>query len=250
MYPRLSWSTLQQIEDCPQRYLLHRQRKRKPLPERLVLVGNVIHYVSEQLILGAVSAGEIVSQAVRDFDRRVAEAHTLGWDAIELQMNRSRVITGAWKLAELYDELFRETERAAIKPEMHLFKFYKGWALEGYIDIAVMDSEHRRLVQGVFDVKTGTSHKKGQLQFYDVLIEAYFGMRPDRLAWIEPLGRGIVPVVVTPEENHEMKKRIKSAVELITTGEFPATGFPKKCSWCPSEPFCPATQAARNMKIG
>ncbi len=247
-YPRLSWSTLKNIEECAQRYPLHRERKRTPLPERWVLVGNVMHYVSEQLIMGVLQVGDIVEAAVRDFERRVREAHTLGWDASEMAEHRQRVITGAWKLAELFDDEFSSVDRGDLRSEMHLFRFYRGWCLEGYMD--VVHTEGRDKVLAVYDVKTGSSHTQGQLQFYDVLVEAYFGRRPEKLAWIEPLARGIVPVVVTPEENHEMKKRIKAAVDVITTGEFPATGFPKKCGRCPSEPFCPATQAARNMKIG
>lgn len=251
MYPRLSWSTLKAIEECEQRYLLHRERKRTPIPERYVLVGNVMHYASEQLVLGGVGHEMIVAQAVWDFDRRVREARTLGWDADELHEKRENVKAGVWRLAEIFDELFANVERDLIKPEMHLYSFHpSGWAIEGYIDLAVVTPVPGRVVTDVFDVKTGSSHEAGQLQFYDVLIETYFGRRPERLGWIEPLGRGLVEVPVTPEENHEMKKRIKAALEVITKGEFDTTGFPKKCGRCPSEPFCPATDAARKMEFG
>jgi CRISPR/Cas system-associated exonuclease Cas4 (RecB family) len=188
----------------------------------------------------------------------VAEARTLGWNEAETAEARDKVTYGAWRMVELYEEEFglgdKQAEREGqILSEMHLFKFYKGWCLEGYIDVAVQpDREVHTLpekLEAVYDVKTGTSHEQGQLQFYDVLVEAYFGMRPKRLCWIEPLARGVVEVMVTPEENFAMKQRIKAAVESIQANEFPTSGFPKKCGWCSSSPFCPATERARNMKL-
>ncbi len=249
MYPRLSWTTLQAWEDCPQRLLLHRQRKRKPISQRYVLVGSVLHYVSEQLLLRANDISDIVQQADRDFMRRVQEADVLGWDADELDENRERVTTGAWRLAELYDEEFGGTDRAALIPELHLFQFYPGWALEGYMDIAVMES-HRAYAERVYDVKTGTSHQAGQLEFYSVLCEARFGVRPEYLAWIEPLARGVVEVPVTDQAHEEMKLRVVAAVKGIRAGDFVTSGFPKKCSRCPSETMCPATDWARAGRLG
>ncbi len=247
MYPRLSWSTLSAFEECPQRYLLHRQRKRSLIPERYVLVGNVLHYASEQLILRGVPETQVASAALADFDRRVAEATSLGWDDAEREEQRAKVGHGVWRLIELFAEEFETIPDWHLKSEVHLYQFYPGWAIEGYMDVVVQaDRGH---VKRVYDVKTGTSHKAGQLEFYSVLCEAYFGERPEKLAWIEPLGRGVVEVVVTDEDHMEMKRRIRDAVIHIRSDVFPTDGFPKKCSRCNSEQFCPATEQTRAMKL-
>lgn len=249
MYPRISYLSLTKYEDCNLRLKLHRERKYKQIPTRFVLVGNVLHYVSEQLLLRSISEQEIVSQAVLDYERRVSEADTLGWDAEELEEGRIKVVNGAWRLIEIYAKVFEQYKREQLLPELHLFKFYEGWSLEGYMDVVVMH-ENRRMALNVIDVKTGTSHKRDQLVFYAVLCEAYFGTLPHWLAFVEPLARGYVPVTITPEDVASMKERIKAAVLGMQADAFEATGFPKKCSWCPSETMCPATAAARAGKIG
>jgi CRISPR/Cas system-associated exonuclease Cas4 (RecB family) len=249
MYPRLSWSSLNAYEECAMRHKLQRARKRKPIPEHVILVGNVLHYASEQLILGSCSADEIVEQSVRDFDRRVDEATMLGWDAQEIDEHRGRVFQGASRLVELYAEEFKDWIGVwgGLVAELHILKFYRSWALEGYMDVAMMT--HENVPKAIYDVKTGSSHKRGQLEFYSVLCEAYFGAKPDHLYWIEPLGRGIVEVVVTDEEHNEMQQRIAQAAEKIMKGEFPVSGFPSKCGWCSSRDFCSATEASRTGKF-
>lgn len=249
MYPRISYTSLTKYEDCHLRLKLHREHKYKQIPTRFVLVGNVLHYVSEQLLLRAIPEQEIVEQALHDFDRRVREADNLGWDAEEQATAKEKIARGAWRLVEIYAELFGGYKREQLIPELHIFKFYEGWSLEGYMDIAVM-REDRRIALKVFDVKTGTSHKADQLTFYAVMCEAYFGEAPEELAFIEPLARGIVPVTLTPGDRDSMKDRIKRAVIGMQNDDFGATGFPKKCSWCPSETVCPATAAARAGRIG
>ncbi len=229
------------------RYKLHRERKRNLIPTRYVLVGNVMHYASEQLLLGSRYVNDIVEDALRDFDRRVAEATTLGWDEGERAEQKAKVEQGVWRLAELFDDEFEEYRKSDMEAEMHLFQFYQGWALEGYMDVVWVPDDYPL---AVYDVKTGSSHKAGQLQFYGVLCEAYFGQRPQKLAWIEPLGRGVVEVPVTDEEHAEMKDRIQRVVRMIASDEFETSGFPKKCSRCNSEPFCPATEKSRAMKLG
>lgn len=248
IYPRLSWTTLQMIEECPQRYLLHKQRRRSPIPERYVLVGNVMHYASEQLILGVNPIQAVVSDSLADFDRRVLESTALGWNEQEMTEKREQVEPGVWRLAEIYDDEFASLDRGDLRAEVHLFRFFPGWAIEGYMDVAQM-AHGQRFIEKVYDVKTGSSHKVGQLQFYSVLIEAYQGERPEGFAWIEPLGRGLVRVTVTDDEHEEMKQRIKRAVLEVVKGEFPTDGFPSKCSRCPSETFCPALDGARNFKL-
>lgn len=248
MYPRISWSSLQNWEECPQRHLLARQRKRSLIPERYILVGNVLHFASEQLILGCVPEQLVVADALADFDRRVAESTSLGWDDAEREEQRAKVELGAWRLVEMFADEFGSVELGHLKSEMHLFQFYPGWCLEGYMDVAVLGGS-RGPVTRVYDVKTGTSHKAGQLQFYGVLCEAYFGERPETLAWIEPLARGVVEVAVLHDEHMAMKKRIMDAVIGIQAEAFTTDGFPKKCSRCSSEAWCPATNQVRAMKL-
>ena len=248
MYPRISYSSLTKYEDCHLRLKLHREHKYKPIPVRYVLIGNVLHYVSEQLLLRSLPEQEIVSQAVLDYERRIDEADTLGWDVEEIEEGRLKVVNGSWRLIEIYADLLGGYKREQLLPELHLFKFYEGWSLEGYMDVVVMH-ENRRMAIKVFDVKTGTSHKADQLTFYAVLCEAYFGTAPEELAFVEPLARGVVGVTVTPGDLADMKGRIARAARGMQAGEFGATGFPKKCSWCPSETMCPATAAARAGKI-
>ncbi len=229
------------------RHKMNRERKRKPIPERFVLVGNVLHYVSEQLILKAIPEADIVEQAVLDFNRRVAESVNLGWNIEEIAEAQARVESGAWRLAELYAEKFKGWELGGLIPELHLFKFYENWALEGYIDVAMMTES--RVPKGIYDVKTGSSHKRGQLEFYSVLCEAYFGKRTDKFYWIEPLGRGVVEVVVTDEDHDAMKQRIVHAAEAIMRDDFPTEGFPNKCGYCSARDWCPATDASRAGKF-
>lgn len=247
IHARLSWSSMTAWEACNMRNLLARQRKRKPIPAKVVMVGNVIHYAAEQIMLGAVPEDQIVEQALLDFDRRVVEAIDLGLGAHEIAEKRLLVEEGTWRLINLLDEEFASVSPDALQSEMHLMKFYKGWALEGYMDIVQMES--RTLPVGVYDVKTGSSHDQGQLQFYSVLSEAYFGVRPKRFGWIEPLGRGIVPVTVTDEEHEAMQQRIMRAVVGIKNGEFGTTGFPKACGWCSSKDFCPMFDKAKSGRF-
>lgn len=249
MYPRLSWSTLQAYEECPQRYFLWRQRKRKLIPEKFTLVGNTLHYTSEQLILGSMSESKIVESAVLDYSRRVQESTSLGWSQAEITENMQRVHDGAWRLIEIYSEEFNSVNLRDIIPELHLYRFYETWCLEGYMDLAVVFAGSRGEIEKVYDVKTGTSHKRGQLEFYSVLVEAYQGVRPEKLAFIEPLARGVVEVKVSREDHDAMKTRIMKAAMHIKKNEFPTDGFPKACFRCSSEPFCPATERARNGKL-
>ena len=116
------------------------------------------------------------------------------------------------------------------------------------MDLAVLTAERAYAIK-VFYVKTGQSQKAEQLTFYSVVCEAYFGTAPEELAFIEPLARGYLPVTVTPDDRATMKDRIKRAVIGMQNDDFGATGFPKKCSWWPSETMCPATAAARAGRI-
>lgn len=248
MYPRISWSSLNAFEECNMRHKLNRERKRAPIPASVVTVGNVLHYVSEQLITNQRhDYAAVIEQAERDFDRRVLEAETLGWSAEEVQEKRDRVTVGAGQLVNLYTQHF--IAGPAYKAELHILKFYEGWSLEGYLDVTKFAKDGDQVwVDEVWDVKSGGS-KNGQLHFYSVLCEAYFGRRPESLGFIEPLARGMVPIGVTDDQHMAMKQRIFDAVTAIRNDEFPTSGFPSKCGWCSSRAFCPATDKARAMSF-
>lgn len=257
MYPRVSWTTLQKYEECPQQFFLHREKKRRDIPERYVITGNVSHWVMEECMHGQASADEIIEQAMFDFDRRVAEARSLGMSPSEVAEERLRCEHAVTRLIELLDEFWQPgwvTER-------ELRKYYSGWAIEGYLDLSTVaqykiripgtedEWEMRPYVTEVWDVKTGSSHRNGQLAFYSVLCEAYYGLRPQKFGWIEPLGRGQVEIGISDEDHEEMKQRIAAAVRGIAADAFPTDGFPKKCQRCASVDFCPAMARTRSMSL-
>lgn len=247
MYPRISYTTMKAYEECHLRHQLHRQRKRKRIPQEYVLVGSVIHYVAEQWLLRASSIEGMVADALRDFDRRVAEEEVPPWTPEDTEMHRERTKVGAERLIELMGEEFRSVAAGNLQSEMHILKFYDSWMLEAYIDVINVTPNMRPIA--VYDVKTGTSHHQDQLTFYGVVCEQYMGDRPEKYAWIEPLGRGVVYVSITEDEHEEMKRRIGRAVLAIAADEFQPTGFPSKCSRCPSKTMCPATEASREMRF-
>jgi hypothetical protein len=249
MYPRLSWTTLKEYEECPQRYKLYREKKRTPIPERYVLTGNVVHYATEMLASGLYEVDYIYEQAGRDFDRRVAEG-SVGWSLSEQVEQYERCMAGVEKMIELFT--IPDYGFFAMSSEMELVKHYGGWTIEGYIDLARWGKTEEGLlaVDQVWDVKTGTSHEDGQLAFYSVLCEAVFGERPEKLGWIEPLGRGVVERVITPDAHMAMKQRIRDAARGIAGDVFTTSGFPKKCGRCSHAPWCPALENTRKMKLG
>ena len=235
MYPRISWSSLKRYEECPQRYYLGRQKKRKPITEAWVLRGNVLHFALEQLTQG-VAPIDVIDNSILNHERMVEEAIDLGWGPSEIEESENKVAHGAKRLTELYAQL----DYPGIVSEMRVFKFYQGWCLEGVFDLYAPGM--------VADLKSG-SWDAGQMVFYEVLYRAQFQEPTDRVLVIEPLGRGLVDVVVTEEEIDLMRHRIKDVVEGVHANKFPTTGFPDKCNWCQNEPWCPATMKAREGRL-
>ncbi len=243
MYARISWASLKRYEECPMRYKLARERKKKPFKEAWVLRGNVLHYTLEQMVIGQLP-GVLLESALRDHDRQVAEAYNLGWGPQEIAESRAKVEVAVGNLIPLYAEV-KETYPMLLS-ELRLLKFYQDWALEGVLDLYSPETEsHGALIA---DLKSGT-WESGQLVFYAVLHESYFGRPVEKLLVIEPLGRGLVWVPVVEQEIQEMKDRIMQAVVGIDTDQFPTKGFPDKCSWCISEPWCPATAKTREGRL-
>lgn len=237
MYPRISWSSLKRFEECPQKFKLYREKKRKPIKESWVIRGNVLHFSLEQILTGRPKS-LIVEDAMRDHARMVEEARNLGWDEGEIAESEGMVRQGAAKLVELMEEY----DHSGWVSELRIFKFYKDWCLEGIID--AWDPA----LPEVFDLKTG-SWDHGQMVFYSVLHATYFGEYPRKTTVIEPLGRGMVDVVITPDEIRDMKDRIQRAVLAIGANDFPTSGFPEKCSWCPSARWCPAQAKTREGRL-
>lgn len=226
------------------RYKLHRERKRKQFKEAWVLRGNVLHYTLEQMANGERHHGDLLESALRDHDRQVAEARNLGWGPDEINESQAKVEMGVNNLVDLFNVL--KESYPMLLSEMRLFKFYRGWALEGVYDLYSPPTEsHGSLIA---DLKSG-SWESGQLVFYAVLHEAYYKRPVDKLLVIEALGRGLVWVPIVEQEIEEMKDRVMQAVVGIDTDQFPTTGFPEKCSWCISEPWCPATIRSREGRL-
>ncbi len=244
MYPRISWSTLKKYEECPMKYRLHREQKRKPFKVAWMLRGNVLHYTLEQMVTMGLAPGGYKEAALRDHERMVQEARGLGWGPGEVLESEAKVVVGVEKLMHLFAEV-RQTYPNLLS-EMRLMRFYKGWTLEGVLDLYSPATEsHGSLIA---DLKSGT-WESGQMVFYAMLHEAYFKRPVDKLLVIEPLGRGLVWVPIVEQEIQEMKDRVMQAVVGIDTNQFPTTGFPDKCSYCLSAPWCPATIRSREGRL-
>lgn len=241
MYARVSYSALERFEACSMRFLLHRERKRSALPPRYVLKGNSLH---AGLGLWIESGGRIsvYQGAVWEFERRLREERP-AWTKAETVEVLGEVKAGAERTQELLEGRWLDPHSAgALVSEASLFRAYPGWMMEGYIDLMVARGRE------VWDLKSGRWHAD-QLVFYDVLVEAVMGFRPDVVGVIEPLGRGLVTVPISDEHRADMRRRIQVYVERVTADDYKFEGYPDECGRCLSKPFCSRWDAARSGSL-
>lgn len=240
MYPRVSWSALDRFEKCSTRHRLHVARKRTQIPVEHVLVGNALHFG----LSSAIDLGIPVQQAALwDFQRRLYEDKPK-WDREKLAEQHDRVVTGALAIQDVLREItVNRSDAVGMRTEVRMLRAYKGWAIDGYLDLMVGDGDQ------VWDLKTGRWHQD-QVVFYDLLVRAVTGESPVTVGIIEPFSRGLVPVPVSTEHRVDMQLRIKEFVRRVRDEDWAFEGYSDKCSWCPCKPWCPKWASARDGVIG
>jgi hypothetical protein len=236
MYPRVSYSALDRFETCSMRQKLHAEKKRTPIKEEHVLVGNALHYGLAAHI-DTFGKLRIVEPAMWEFERRAREEGPR-WDRFKMEEQMQKVQDAAGRLQDLLDDRFRLVPPEMLRSEVRLFRAMKGWSIEGYLDLTVGTALE------IWDLKTG-SWSQDQLVFYDVLTETVLGSRPEVVGVIEPLGRGWIDLPVTDEHRNDMKERIKQFVFRVRQEDWQYEGYPDRCSWCNSKPFCPKWESSR-----
>ena len=246
LYPKISYSGLEKFEKCQQMWWLNKSRKRTPIDPKYVTDGNAIHAALEAVVTGIPE--DPVAAALSFWLMRVREEN-VRWTDDEKREHFERVGHGATKLVSLVDEISsRSSSHARMLSEVRMVFTKPTYALEGFFDLVVEPQGEGKGVE-IWDVKTGRWHLD-QLVFYDLLWTSAVGYRPDRLGIIEPFGRGVVEVVVDDSHREDMRGRLAAMIGAVTRGEFPATGYPSKCGWCNSKPWCPKWDKARSGSLG
>lgn len=242
MYARVSYSALERFEVCSTRQLLHAERKRSELSPKYVLVGNALHY---GLAANIDTEGRlrVTETALWEFERRLREENHR-WSREDAREAYEKVKAAAHNLEVMIDKRWDRmaTRSTSIRSEVRLFKAFRGWSIEGYLDVMVgVGSE-------IWDLKTG-QWSQDQLVFYDVLSESVLGVRPREVGVIEPLGRGFITLPVSDEHRVDMRNRIRTFVQRVTAGDWAYEGYSQSCSWCRSKPWCPKWEAARSGSL-
>lgn len=238
MYARVSYTALERFERCSEAHLLNVQKLRSPMLPEYVLVGNAMHYGMAVHVdsMGRVRAGQA---SLWEFERRLREEKP-HWDRVKIEEMIERVRSGGRVLEEILDGVALEHVRS----EVRLFKHYKGWSIDGYLDLMVGTGFE------VWDLKTGRWHHD-QLVFYDVLVTEVLGRVPDTLGVIAPFApesRVVEPVA--DEERQDMRARILEFVRRVTADDWDFEGYSSECSRCRSKAFCPKWEQARSGKLG
>jgi CRISPR/Cas system-associated exonuclease Cas4 (RecB family) len=248
---KVSWSSLQRFEHCPQKAYLVRQGLSAPGKDvRNFLAGTVVDSIQKAWLDNPV--GNMVDLVDEHFEKSIANAQekdTIKWRnkndkkkihtvcvtaSIQLQpILEARVLPYGYEPAKRFYEVVNIK-----KPDGQLVEI----VLRGEFDLLVHDSTDNRFI--VWDLKTTADNdywKKslGQLVFYDLVILSMFGKPPKKTGFIQPLcDEQIKEFEFTNENRAEMWARITAMMQA----EWKEDYAPKKdntgCSWCEVSHAC------------